>query len=123
MNPLRMPLAVLLGAASLAGAGCFSERQMSATAPEDPCTQPAQEVTVEIRDYAFHPAEACVTRGGRVIWINRDAEPHSSTADDGAWDSGLVASGSRFSQSFDEAGRFGYFCVPHPFMKGVVIVQ
>lgn len=78
---------------------------------------------VRIHDFAFGPKEIHVRAGETVRWTNADPAVHSVTADDGAFDSGLLKEGEGWSRRFDEPGRYPYHCTPHPFMKGVVIVE
>ncbi|MGH7543847.1 MAG: cupredoxin domain-containing protein [Gemmatimonadota bacterium] len=80
------------------------------------------ENVVTLRDFAFRPAEIRVQQGQTVHWANEDPTPHTVTADDGEFDSGLLENGEGFSRRFDEPGRYPFHCTPHPFMKGVVIV-
>lgn len=68
--------------------------------------------------------------GGEVIWSNDDTAAHTVTSGDikaggpdGKFDSGLFMAGKIFSNKFEEAGNFPYFCQVHPWMQGVVIVQ
>lgn len=103
-------------------AACFSDDPV---ATDGECESFAQNVTVQIHDFRFEPAVACVARGGEVTWVNAGAELHTSTGAAPArlWDSGLLSNGETFSRTFNEAGEFDYFCIPHPFMQGVVIVE
>jgi predicted secreted protein with PEFG-CTERM motif len=77
----------------------------------------------------FIPAEAIIDVGGEVIWTNDDTAAHTVTSGnptdgpDGVFDSSLFGPGKTFSQTFGEAGTFPYFCMVHPWMKGVVTVQ
>lgn len=127
-------LTMLAGGAAvaLAAAGCWSER--AAVAGPNDATRCAASlgpdaagaVVVFIQDYAFHPATVHVPRGGRVAWVNCGAPgevAHTSTADAGAWGSGLIAPGASFIQTFDAAGTLPYHCEPHPFMTGEVVVE
>jgi plastocyanin len=108
----------------LAAAGCFSEREETTGPSTAECRTPGQPCVVEIRDYAFHPAEIHVAPGVTITWVNRDVEAHTSTSDDGStWDSGLLFENETYERSFDQTGEFPYHCAPHPFMKGVVIVE
>lgn len=121
---LRIGGAALLVGASviLAIAACFSE---DPAATEDECENFAQNVTVEIEDYRFVPATVCVARGGTVTWVNRGDEAHTTTGAAPAtiWDSGFMANGADFAHTFETAGSFEYFCIPHPFMQALVIVE
>jgi plastocyanin len=37
--------------------------------------------------------------------------------------SGAISPGTSFSQTFDAAGEFPYFCEFHPNMQGSIVVQ
>lgn len=80
-------------------------------------------VEVEITDFSFDRNTLRVPPGTVVRWINEDPVAHTSTADDGRWDSNLVGPGETYSRRFDEPGEFAYHCTPHPFMTGTVIVS
>lgn len=86
--------------------------------------QPEGEATgiVIIRGYAFVPQTITIKVGESVTWANQDFMEHTATADDGSWDTGLIANGRSKSVTFDKAGEFSYHCTPHPYMKGKVIV-
>ncbi len=76
----------------------------------------------------FIPSPVNIAIGDTVTWVNDDTAAHTATSGsaadgpDGNWDSSLVISGSSFSNTFDEAGEFPYFCMVHPWMTGMVIV-
>jgi plastocyanin len=96
--------------------GC--ERQV------DPATIPAEETTeVLIQDFAFDPPHIQVAVGATVTWTQgTDEEPHTATADDETFDSGVLEEGDTFPFTFEEAGEFSYFCEIHPEMLGLVTV-
>lgn len=120
----RAAAAALALSGVLAAAACFSEREETTGPSTAECRTPGQPCVVEIRDYAFHPAEIRVARGVTVTWVNRDIDAHTSTSDDGSiWDSGLLSEDETYERPFDQTGQFPYHCTPHPFMKGVVIVE
>ena len=77
---------------------------------------------VTIVDFAFQPASLEVSVGTTVTWTNSGASPHTVTADNGAFDSGRLPPGARFSQTFDAAGTFTYHCKIHPQMAGTIVV-
>ena len=85
--------------------------------------EPRRVVEVDIREFKFQADTVRVEVGGTVRWINRDALAHTSTADDGAWESPLIGPGETYTKRFVEVGTFPYHCTPHPFMRGVVIVE
>jgi plastocyanin len=78
--------------------------------------------TVSIVDFAFQPGSVEVAAGGTVTWTNTGQAPHTVTADDGSFDSGQLAPGASFSQTFNTAGTFTYHCSIHPQMTGTVTV-
>ena len=129
---------VALLVAALA-AGCFSEHPDDVTAPTGPserCLQMAQaagippgNVLVGIEDLAFVPATVTVAPGQTVTWIN--CEPtviqHTTTANDNTarevWASPTFGPPGTFSHTFTQTGDNPYFCEPHPFMLGSVLVR
>ena len=80
-------------------------------------------VEARIAELRFRPDTIAIRVGTTVEWRNDDQLAHTVTADDGAYDSGLLAPGARWRRTFDAAGTFPYHCAPHPFMKGVVVVR
>jgi plastocyanin len=79
-------------------------------------------VQAEISDFAFVPGTLTVKVGTTVTWTNKDSVGHTVTSDDGIFDSGILGKGSSFSYKFTTVGTFGYFCTPHPYMVGTVVV-
>lgn len=80
-------------------------------------------VKIEIRQLAFARANIEVPAGTTIEWTNQDPLPHTVTANDESFDSGLVQPGATWQHTFERAGTFTYYCTPHPFMKGVVVVK
>jgi plastocyanin len=72
---------------------------------------------------AFNPNPLTVAIGTSVTWTNTDTITHTSTADAGGWNSGVIAPGTTFSVSFPTSGTFTYHCTIHPDMVGSVVVQ
>jgi plastocyanin len=79
----------------------------------------------------FDPAKLRVTAGTTLLVANVGGKPHTLTADDGSFDTGIVepgAEGGRFagknaSVTLNQAGTFKFHCEIHPAaMKGVVTV-
>ncbi len=75
---------------------------------------------VEMRTFAFAPAELTVAAGDTVVWRNADILPHTATAA-GRFDSGSVAAGAEW-RWVATAGEVAYLCTFHPTMKGTVTV-
>jgi len=72
---------------------------------------------------AFAPSPVVIANGGTVTWTNNDNTTHTSVADGGSWNSGSIAPGGHFSQTFHSTGVFIYHCSIHPGMVGTVTVQ
>jgi LPXTG-motif cell wall-anchored protein len=83
----------------------------------------AASATVTISDFQFSPGTVTVNQGDTVTWTNEGPTPHSATASDGSFDTGVYGAGESRSQTFDQAGTFAYICTPHPNMQGTVVVQ
>jgi len=83
--------------------------------------------TVSIDEFSFTPDPVTINVGDTVQWDNDGAISHTTTANGGAWDSGLLAPGGSFSHIFGSPGMFPYICsIPgHESlgMVGTIIVQ
>jgi len=77
----------------------------------------------------FIPSVATIEAGGTVTWENTDNAAHTASSGtptdgpDGVFDSSLMMAGGSFSHTFDTAGTYDYFCMVHPWMEGIVIVE
>ncbi|WP_307205039.1 plastocyanin/azurin family copper-binding protein [Paenibacillus harenae] len=88
--------------------------------------QPSDAVTVhtvEITNFAFSPEKLEISQGDIVTFINKDEVKHSATADNGQFDTELLAQDESMEVTFSDAGEFGYYCLPHPGMKGTIVVK
>ena len=82
----------------------------------------------EETDECYLPYTVTVSPGDKVTWSNDDTAAHTVTSGtpaetDGKFDSGLFSPDTVFSHTFEDAGTYDYFCMVHPWMKGVVMVQ
>ena len=77
---------------------------------------------VAVVDFAYRPATLTVTAGASITWVNQGVAPHTVTARDGSFDSGLFGSGRQYTRTFPTPGTFPYFCTLHPEMTGTVRV-
>jgi plastocyanin len=93
-------------------------------ATADDAAATGQDVPVDIRDFAFSPNPVDIAVGDTVTWTNQDQVPHTATAEDrSVLQSGTISPGASFSQVFETAGEFPYFCEFHPNMTGTIVVQ
>jgi plastocyanin/uncharacterized membrane protein YhaH (DUF805 family) len=78
-------------------------------------------------DDFFAPSVIRVEVGAEVEWRNTGRNPHTVTADDGSFDSGVLENGDEFEQTFSEPGVFAFTCLLHGRpggigMAGIVVV-
>jgi plastocyanin len=78
-------------------------------------------VTVTLQNIAFNPSQIDVGVGGTVTFVNKDSVAHDIVGS--GWDSGSLAPGASFSQTFPTAGTFPIHCIIHPSMTGSVTVK
>jgi len=85
---------------------------------------PAQAVTVTVNvtDDAFAPTPISVPLGGVVHWVNQGMHTHTSTSDQGLWESGDLVHDAFFDRTFTSSGAFAYHCRHHSNMHGKVVV-
>ena len=82
----------------------------------------AADQTVDISGFAFSPRELTVSVGDTVTWANADAQGHTATADDGAFDTGTIAGNAAKAVTLTSAGTFAYHCRIHPTMTATLVV-
>jgi plastocyanin len=74
--------------------------------------------------WQFLPSQLKVKAGTTVIWTNQTGVPHTVTSDDLTFDdSGPLAPGQSFRQTFRTPGTYSYRCGPHPAMTGTIAVS
>jgi predicted secreted protein with PEFG-CTERM motif len=107
-----------------AAPGAFAEHSMNATVENaEGSSVPGCEPD------CFIPATVTIGVGGMVTFANNDSAAHTSTAGtpadgpSGVWDSSLVMMGAAYTTPALEAGEYPYFCMVHPWMEGLVIVE
>jgi len=123
-------LAGIAGLTLAASVACFSERTGGPAASLADCQVPVTVIDsmhylVAIRDFLYYPDSIAVPQGATVSWINCEptgTEPHTTTSDAPAWDSGDMSTGARFSHTFPTQGAFPYHCTQHV-MAAKIVVQ
>jgi plastocyanin len=78
-------------------------------------------VAVSMKNFAFNPSEIAVAVGGTVTFTNDDSTAHDVAG--ASFDSGSMAPGATFSQTFPTAGTFPIRCTIHPSMTANVTVK
>ena len=113
--------AIMLGAPPI-----YAENADVTIVPADGSGAPGCE---ETSDGCYIPSTATVDVGGLVIMSNTDTAAHTFTAGtaadgpSGVFDTGLLMAGGSFEWSPDTVGEIPYFCMVHPWMQALIIVQ
>ena len=77
-----------------------------------------------IKNFRYVPGNLRVRPGQAItIYNDDDADFHTFTADNGAFDSGRVDGGASFTFTLTQPGRYDYHCNRHARMRGTVIVE
>jgi plastocyanin len=97
---------------------------LSAAAADVSGTTKAKTYQVEIRNFAFAPNTLTVPAGTRVVWTNRDDEPHLVTSAGATFaPSKALDTSDSYAVTFAKPGTYAYYCSIHPMMVGTIIVQ
>jgi plastocyanin len=104
---------------ALAVISCCAAAPAAAQRRQKPSTY-----TVTIDATSFNPAELTLRAGDTVVWVNKDLIPHTATSTAAkGFDSGTIATGKAWKQTFTAKGDIAYACLFHPTMKGRLIVK
>ncbi len=126
---VRLPLGVLLGLLALG----LGTTHMAWAAGKPPIVQLTDQLT-------FAPESVTIAPGETVVWKNTSVLVHTVTADPAKagdpahvrlpagvepFDSGKLKPGESFRRTFEVAGTYRYFCIPHEGaeMVGRVVVK
>lgn len=77
----------------------------------------------------FLPSNTTIQQGQDVVWYNDDSSIHSiitfsqQFGSSGIINSGNIFPGESYSHRFYESGYVNYYCVLHPWMQGLVVVE
>lgn len=92
-------------------------------APATPVA-PAAVRSLSIVDTGMVPSGVVVAPGTLISWRNDGTRLHTSTADDGRWDSPALAPGDRFAIAAPSVpGVYAYHCRFHSYMRGTITVS
>lgn len=78
---------------------------------------------VDISGMVFSPAVLTVEVGDTVTFTNQDGMPHTGTAIDKSFDTGILNKGQSGTVKVSNAGNFSYICSVHPSMKGTITAK
>lgn len=77
----------------------------------------------------YIPLNLEIDAGTTVVWVNNDTVLHTVQSIDeegniiGLFNSAALATGERFTHTFDEEGAYHYYCSLHPWRVGQVTVR
>jgi len=85
---------------------------------------------IDIEYGCYVPGIATVAVNGKVIFSNTDSAAHTfSSGGPGSddvgivFDTGMVIAGNSYEWTPDTVGEYPYFCMIHPWMQSMIIVQ
>ena len=82
-------------------------------------------VDVSMNNFAFNPQNTTINAGDTVKWTNNESFAHTTTsgtgcAPNGIWNSGQMANGASFQETFDIPGSYPYYCSNHCLSSNMV---
>ena len=125
IGSLFVLFAIVAGLVALTPAAFADHSEVTIT-PAPGSGAPGCELTAE---GCYIPKEATVDVGGKVIFSNTDTAAHTFTAGtaadgpSGVFDTSLVIAGSSYEWTPTTVGEFPYYCMVHPWMEGLIVVQ
>ena len=122
---------------SKAAADAAAAEKAAADAAAEPAKAPMSAEVVPVSGSAspgcepecYDPSTVTISAGGTVTFVNSDMAPHTATSGtaidgpDGVWDTSLIMNAASYSVTLDNPGTYDYFCMVHPWMQGIVIVE
>ena len=141
---LRGDLVQIFQGTELVLSGSFAEEDDDGDNNQAPIITPAQNASMQAVDNstgtittvitipqdaddlgagAYSPNPASVSGGSTVTWNNVDSTPHTATADDGSFDSGIINGGSSARvviSANSGVSTIPYHCSVHPEMRGIL---
>ena len=138
---LKKSLLLLFTCLTLAVAGCGDDDKSSDETPsggdkpaattggdaggDKPAVEGSGPNKVDMKDIKYNPQNIGVSKGDTITWTNSDQVPHTVTKDGGPganFDSGDIAAGKKYEQTFDAVGKIDYHCTIHPQQTGTIEV-
>jgi hypothetical protein len=85
------------------------------------CANPC---TISIKNSLFGTVQPIIVKAGTTVtWVNNDDTAHTTTSNNGLWNSGVMAVGASFSFTFSTAGTYPYHCNIHPMTGTIEVVS
>ena len=119
--------------------GTMDEDVTEITEESEPVAQTANETVAiavgsgtpgcEETNECYIPYSLDIKTGTDVTWENSDSAAHTVTSGtpengpNGNFDSSIIMAGATYNHEFVVAGEEPYFCIVHPWMTGIVVVE
>ncbi|PWV77619.1 plastocyanin [Nocardia neocaledoniensis] len=128
-------LAGFVVAATLFAAGCSGDADNAASTttrkPRPVSTTTTQtehkptNLTVEVSDMKYSPADATIKVGQTVTWKFSDKAPHNvqGIGDKAMGINSPIIDKGEWSYTFTQPGTYRYLCSLHPDMRGTITVE
>jgi plastocyanin len=87
-----------------------------------PQGDPVVIIGATMEDNEFVPKTLITPVGTTVIWRNTGTTRHTATADNGAFDTGIVQAGAQGTYTFNTPGTYTYHCSFHNEMVGTIVI-
>lgn len=120
--------AIALSAIGATGAWAQDKITLPSETPVAATELPADATVVHIAKMKYDAPEVTVKAGDTVYWVNQEVMPHNVAFKKGVvgeadFKGEMLKKDQAYAITFTEPGTFDYFCTPHPFMRGKVIVE
>jgi plastocyanin len=74
------------------------------------------------QSWGYSPEPMTAAVGDTITWVNTGVAPHSVTAYDESFDSGIMLTNATWSFMPAAPGTYEYYCTLHPDMKATLVV-
>lgn len=75
------------------------------------------------KNHYYNPGVITIPKGAAVTWNNKDMMGHEIVFDTVDVGSGAFNPGAKWKHTFTAPGKYPYHCKPHPWMKGLIVVN
>jgi plastocyanin len=118
MLAIALAALVAVPAIALAGDPCFHSFD------NRPAPSTGRTSQVLLADCVFTPTVNRVATGTTVTWRNASSQDHEVVGSNMTWGAHdkLLSPGDTIGWTFETAGTYGYSCMIHPGMTGVIVV-
>ena len=77
----------------------------------------------DMQKWGYDPPLLTAAVGDRIRFLNAGRMPHTATAADGSFDTGLIPAGASLVVTLTKPGELSYVCTPHPWMAAKIAIS